>query len=35
MSMVWPCPLTVDAYASVGRAVQVPRPECLEHPGFG
>src|SRR3974390_3765415 len=28
MSMVWPCPLTVDAYASMGRAVQVPRPEC-------
>ena len=29
MSMLWPCPLTVDAYASMGRAVQVPRPECL------
>ena len=28
MSMVWPCPLTVDAYASAGRAVKVPRPEC-------
>ena len=28
MSMVWPCPLTVDAYASMGRAVKVPRPEC-------
>ena len=28
MSMVWPCPLTVDAYASLGRAVRVPRPEC-------
>jgi len=26
--MVWPCLLTVDAYASMGRAVQVPRPEC-------
>jgi hypothetical protein len=26
--MVWPCPLTVDAYASMGRAVRVPRPEC-------
>jgi hypothetical protein len=26
--MVWPCPLTVDAYASMGRAVKVPRPEC-------
>jgi len=28
MSMVWPCPLTVGAYASMGRAVQVPRPGC-------
>ena len=28
MSMVWPCPLTVDAYASMGRAVKVPRPRC-------
>jgi transposase-like protein len=28
MSMVWPCPLTVDAYASKGRAVVVPRPQC-------
>jgi hypothetical protein len=28
MSMVWPCLLTVDAYASLGRAVRVPRPEC-------
>jgi transposase-like protein len=28
MSMVWPCPLTVDEYASMGRAVQVPRPDC-------
>jgi hypothetical protein len=26
--MVWPCPLTVDAYASMGRAVEVPRPDC-------
>jgi transposase-like protein len=26
--MVWPCPLTVDAYALMGRAVKVPRPEC-------
>jgi transposase-like protein len=26
--MVWPCPLTVDAYASMGRAVRVPRPQC-------
>ena len=28
MSMVWPCPLTVDAYALMGRAVRVPRPRC-------
>ena len=28
MSIVWPCPLTVDAYASMGRAVKVPRPQC-------
>src|SRR5207302_1972249 len=28
MSMVWLCPLTVDEYASMGRAVKVPRPEC-------
>ena len=28
MSMVWPCPLTVDVYASMGRAVRVPGPEC-------
>jgi Domain of unknown function (DUF6431) len=28
VSIVWPCPLTVDAYADAGRAVQVPRPDC-------
>src|SRR5579875_1856904 len=28
MSMVWPCPLTVDAYVLLGRAVRVPRPVC-------
>jgi transposase-like protein len=28
MSMVWPCPLAVDAYALMGRAVVVPRPRC-------
>ncbi|HEU5419374.1 MAG TPA: DUF6431 domain-containing protein [Streptosporangiaceae bacterium] len=28
MSMVWPCPLTAGVYASMGRAVRVPRPEC-------
>jgi hypothetical protein len=32
MSMVWPCPLPVDAYAAMGRAVRVPRPDC---PGCG
>jgi transposase-like protein len=26
--MVWPCPLAVDVYASLGRAVKVPRPRC-------
>ena len=26
--MVWLCPLGVDAYASMGRAVVVPRPQC-------
>jgi hypothetical protein len=26
--IVWPCPLTVDAYADAGRAVEVPRPGC-------
>ena len=28
MSIVWPCSLTVDAYALLGRAVNVPRPDC-------
>src|SRR5258707_14746610 len=28
MAIVWPCPLTVDAYADAGRAVEVPRPGC-------
>jgi hypothetical protein len=28
MSMVWPCPLAVDVYAMLGRAVKVPRPQC-------
>ena len=28
MSMVWPCPLTVEVYASLGRRVEVPRPDC-------
>ena len=28
MSIVWPCPLTVEEYASAGRRVEVPRPDC-------
>ena len=28
MSMVWPCPLTAGVYASMGRGVKVPRPDC-------
>lgn len=28
MSIVWPCPLGVDEYAQMGRAVPVPRPDC-------
>ena len=28
MSIVWPCSLAVDAYALLGRAVNVPRPDC-------
>ena len=28
MAMVWPCPLTVDAYAKAGRDVRFPRPGC-------
>src|ERR1700745_1299173 len=28
MSMVWPCPLTVGAYASVGAACPVAGPRC-------
>src|SRR5258707_14012767 len=28
MAIVWPCPLTVDAYADAGREVEVPRPDC-------
>ena len=29
MAIVWPCPVSVDAYAAAGRGVQVPRPDCL------
>ena len=28
MSIVWPCPLMVEAYARLGRAAAVPRPGC-------
>ena len=28
MSIVWPCGLSVDAYAAAGRNVEVPRPDC-------
>ena len=28
MSIVWPCLLTVEEYASAGRRVEVPRPDC-------
>jgi hypothetical protein len=28
MSMVWPCPLSVDEYVLLGRVVRVPRPDC-------
>ena len=28
MAIVWPCPLSVDAYAAAGRTLEVPRPDC-------
>jgi hypothetical protein len=28
MTIVWPCPLSVDAYVSAGREIEVPRPDC-------
>jgi len=28
VAIVWPCALSVDAYASVGKNVEVPRPDC-------
>ncbi len=30
MAIVWPCPLSVDAYAAAGRDVEFPRPDCPE-----
>lgn len=32
MAIVWPCPLSVDAYVAAGREVGAPRPDC---PGCG
>ncbi|HLG66316.1 MAG TPA: DUF6431 domain-containing protein [Acidimicrobiales bacterium] len=28
MAIVWPCPLSVDAYATAGRSVEVPETPC-------
>jgi hypothetical protein len=28
VAIVWPCPLSVDAYVAAGREVEVPRPDC-------
>ena len=28
VAIVWPCALSVDAYASLGKNVDVPRPDC-------
>jgi transposase-like protein len=28
MAIVWPCTLSVDAYAAAGKEVEVPRPDC-------
>jgi hypothetical protein len=28
VSIVWPCPLSVDAYVEAGRAIEVPRADC-------
>src|SRR5260370_409588 len=28
MAIVWPCPLTVDAYVVAGREVEFPRLDC-------
>jgi ribosomal protein S27AE len=28
VAIVWPCPLSVDAYVAAGRDVEVPRPVC-------
>jgi hypothetical protein len=28
MAIVWPCPLSVEAYAAADRSIEVPRPSC-------
>ena len=28
VAIVWPCPLSVDAYAALGKTLEVPRPDC-------
>jgi len=28
VAIVWPCPLSVDAYVAAGRDVEFPRPDC-------
>ena len=28
VSIVWPCPLSVDEYVSAGRTLEFPRPDC-------
>jgi len=28
VAIVWPCPLSVDAYVAAGRQVEFPRPDC-------
>jgi hypothetical protein len=28
VAIVWPCPLSVDAYAAAGREAEFPRPDC-------
>ena len=33
MAIVWPCPLSVDAYVGAGREIEVPRPACPDCSG--
>jgi hypothetical protein len=28
VAIVWPCPLSVDAYVAAGRQIEFPRPDC-------